>query len=101
MNKKTNKPIQLPASSSGRLTRDGDGSRKKIMEYLEQHEVKICPVSFQEIADGTGLSRTSIMHHLDIMERVGVIRKSTRGKQKRLARHIQIVREDNKVGGTE
>lgn len=63
--------------------------RKKIMDFLKGREVKIVPVSFEEIAKGVGISSTSVVaYHLNILERKGDIRRD-----KNKFRHIQIVKK--------
>lgn len=61
--------------------------RRKIMDFLKRNEVKIAPVSFEEIAEGVGISSTSVVsYHLDKLEKAGKIQRD-----KNKFRHIQIV----------
>ena len=68
---------------------EGEEARKKIMEFLEERTKKIAPVSFQELADHLGCSKSVIFFHLDRLEREGKIRR-----EKEKARVIEVVGEE-------
>jgi len=68
---------------------EGEEARKKIMEFLEERIKKIAPVSFQELADHLGCSKSVIFFHLDRLEREGKIRR-----EKEKARVIEVVGEE-------
>lgn len=68
---------------------EGEEARKKIMEFLEERIKKIDPVSFQELADHLGCSKSVIFFHLDRLEREGKIRR-----EKEKARVIEVVGEE-------
>lgn len=53
----------------------GEANRKKIMEYLLQHVEPIAPLSYQDIADGTGIASTNtVAHHLGILQKQNKIK---------------------------
>jgi len=55
--------------------KQGDATRKKILDYLKQHVELIAPVSYAEIAEGTGLlSTNTVEHHLKILQEQGKIK---------------------------
>ena len=54
----------------------GDATRQKILLLFEPHE----ELSIKAIADIFPLSRTSIVHHLYVLEKAGIVRMRRQGK---------------------
>ena len=65
---------------------EGEEAREKIMKYLGERVKKIAPVSFQELADYLGCSKSVIYYHLGRLEREGKIKR-----EKDMARVIEVV----------
>jgi DNA-binding transcriptional ArsR family regulator len=88
MNNSTNK-------SNAKLTPRGDTTRSRIMRFLEANQVVICPVSVADIAEGTGVSQTTVFHHLEILTRQGRISrpepKEDSGRRK--YNHIELIKQ--------
>ena len=68
-------------------SKHGEETRQRIMDYLLANQVVICPVSYEEIAEGVGLKSVSgIAFHLKTLEEQGKIKRPAKQY-----RHIEIV----------
>jgi len=68
-------------------SKQGDEVRAKILEFLKKREVKISPVSIQEICDELGISSTSVtIYHLGVLEKEGKVKRD-----KVISRHIEVI----------
>lgn len=55
----------------------GDPTRQRMLLLFDPEEA----VSIKEIASLFSLSRTAVVHHLNVLERAGVLRQERRGKE--------------------
>lgn len=73
-----------------RQTKQGNATRKRIMDYLRKHQVLISPVSMREIGEAVGLRLAAVSHHIEVLESQNVIRRPDPDNGSR-TRHIEIV----------